>query len=86
MELFFPFKPYHLATFKRGFKGYLLGKIKNNQIIQAKMVGNIGQVLPIYKEVFRSDIVHSLMKTYMKEENLQELPKQVRKDIINIYI
>ncbi len=69
-------KPYHKRQFIVGERLLLYGKLELNfsslQIIQPRIVKEIGGIVAIYKSTLRLDVMKSLVKKYVTEENLLE--------------
>ena len=75
--VFFVFKKWHMATFKKGNILYIRGEIKNNQIIQPKPITQINGIIPIYSSKINRKSLKNLIKKYLTPENLSILPKNI---------
>jgi len=83
--IYFNIKTWQLNQFKTSSTLYIKGTIKNNQIIQPKIVNVINQINVVYKTAINSKTLKSLIKKYITLENLSELPINVAKEIYNIH-
>jgi ATP-dependent DNA helicase RecG len=87
--VFFNPKPYMLRAFSVGESGYFYGKINtssgNLQITHPQKVSQVGQITPKYKENIRSDSMQNLTQKYVTLENLNELPENIAKKLVEIH-
>ncbi len=71
-------KPFHYATFKASKKLYVLGKVEyiygKWQMVQPKVITNIGTITPRYKTPLKNPTIINLMKKYITKENLLRYP------------
>jgi len=79
--VFFVFNKWHKATFKIGNTLYIRGELKNNQIIQPKLINNIGKINPVYSSKINQKALKSLIKKYVTLVNLSLLPKDILKTL-----
>ncbi len=75
--VFFVFKKWHHATFKKGNTLFIRGAVTNNQIIQPKPITQIGAIIPIYSTKINQKSLKTLIKKYVTLENLSILPKNI---------
>ncbi len=75
--VFFVFKKWHMATFKEGNILFIRGEIKNNQIIQPKLITQIGGIIPVYSSKINQKSLKNLIKKYVTPENLSILSKNI---------
>lgn len=68
-------KPYHKRQFIVGERFFLFGKLELNfsnlQIIQPRIVKEVGGIVASYKSALRADVMKSLVRKYVTEQNLQ---------------
>jgi len=75
--VFFVFKTWHKSVFKEGNTLYIRGLLQNNQIIQPKIISKINEITPVYKTTINQRTLKTLLKKYIKLENLSPLPDTV---------
>lgn len=90
--LFFNALPYHRATIKAGFSGYLKGKVQKSgskiTLLQPKILSEIGGIDFKYQtKLLKKKSIQDIKARYLNLEALQEagLPKGVAKEIINLH-
>ena len=75
--IFFVFRKWHEAVFYKGKTLYIRGEVKNNQIIQPKLISKVGEITPIYKTPINQRSFKTLLKKHLTLENLKELPQNI---------
>lgn len=74
--IIFHAKPYHYNIFKANKKIYVQGKVEFSygkwQIVQPKVISQIGTIKPKYKTPLKSTTIVNLMKRYINIESLQK--------------
>ncbi len=75
--IFFVFRKWHEAIFYKGKTLYIRGEVKNNQIIQPKLISKVGEITPIYKTPINQRSFKTLLKKHLTLENLKELPQNI---------
>ena len=83
--IYFNIKPWQLKQFSTNPTIYIKGIIKNNQIVQPKVVYEVNKISVIYKTAINSKTLKPLIKKYITLENLSELPPKIAKEIYNIH-
>ncbi|MDR1976802.1 MAG: ATP-dependent DNA helicase RecG [Campylobacteraceae bacterium] len=84
-------KNFHYLSFKAGSRLFVRALVQKNfgklQLVQPKIVTEIGSILPIYKTPLASKTMRSLAKEYLKEESLIEegLPLELAKKLITLH-
>ncbi|MFC2073676.1 ATP-dependent DNA helicase RecG [Campylobacterota bacterium] len=81
-------KPYHKRQFIVGERFFLYGKLELNfsnlQIIQPRIVKEVGGIVASYKSALRADVMKGLIQKYVNVENLhaeglsEEIAKRLR--------
>jgi len=77
--VFFNFTKWHEDTFKVGKELFIRGEVKNNKLIQPKLISKINEITPIYKPPFNDKNLRYLIKKYVTMENLSMLPSHIAK-------
>ncbi len=83
--IYFNIKGWQIAKFQTHPTLYLKGVIKNNQIIQPKIVQVVNQIDVIYKTPINSRVLKFLIKKYITIQNLSQLPQKIAQEIYNIH-
>jgi ATP-dependent DNA helicase RecG len=82
-------KPYHVSQFSVGKELMVQGKVSYKfgslQMAQPKVIGNVGKTEVIYKTVVRNDTMQRLVRTYVTQEALVQLPEQVRHGLLTLH-
>jgi ATP-dependent DNA helicase RecG len=79
--VFFVFKKWHEAVFKKGKNLYIRGEIRNNQLIQPKPISKINEIVPVYSP----PKIKNEIKKYVSYENLKLLPENISKTLIKMH-
>ncbi len=88
--LFHP-KPYMLRQFNIGERSFFYGRISfgagRPQMIHPVKITAVGEVVPKYKSVLRSDVAARLMQRYVTVENLtaEGLPQRIAEKLAQIH-
>ena len=83
--IYFKITEWSLKLFATNPTIYIKGTIKNNQIIQPKIVYEVDKISVFYKTPINSKTLKPLIKKYITLENLSELPPQIAKEIYYIH-
>ncbi len=84
--IYFNIKPWQIKQFSTNPTLYIKGTLKNNQIVQPKVVYTVNQINTIYKTPINSKTLKAILKKYITIENLSKLlPKNVALEIYNIH-
>ena len=83
--IYFNIKEWQIKQFSTNPTIYIKGTLKNNQIIQPKIVSVVNQINVVYKTPINSKTLKSLIKKYITLDNLSILPKNIAKEIYNIH-
>jgi len=84
--IYFNIKQWQIKQFSTNPTIYIKGIIKNNQIVQPKVVYTVNQINVIYKTAVNSKALKALIKKYITLENLEkELPTNIVQEIYNIH-
>ena len=84
--IYFNIKPWQIKQFNTNPTLYIKGILKNNQIIQPKIVSVVNQINVIYKTAINSKTLKSIIKKYITIENLSKLlPKNIAIEMYNIH-
>ena len=83
--IYFNIQKWQLSYLKTNPTLYIKGELKNNQIIQPKIVTVVNKINPIYKTPINSRTLKAIIKKYITLKNLQLLPEHIAKEIYNIH-
>ncbi|MDR1614541.1 MAG: ATP-dependent DNA helicase RecG [Campylobacteraceae bacterium] len=84
-------KNFHYLAFKAGNRFFVRTLVQKNfgklQLIQPKIISEIGRILPVYKTELASKTVRRLINEYLKETSLIEegLPAPLAKNLITLH-
>ncbi|WP_024790183.1 ATP-dependent DNA helicase RecG [Lebetimonas sp. JH292] len=79
--VFFVFKKWHEAVFKKGKTLYIRGEIRNNQLIQPKPISRINEITSVYSSVK----IKNEIKKHLSFENLKILPQEIAETLIKMH-